>query len=237
MEVHSDCIVSTSIYNVYSRLSVPKLFKLADTGRWDKIPRRALKHPSEAKFVFKYAPADTALHRLVRPLHGSPSQQQQPHEEELAPTNAAENPSQEYDSCVTEMLLEAVRAILRANPAATCNVNMFGQGPLHLAVQDEPTLCRCAAAFLLLKHSPRAAAIRDSKGQTPLHYLVQSKKPTTPDVQSAVLQLVETLACSRRDVLTVADSKGQTAIDLAEKAGNQLYADILTKVHEGTKHM
>jgi hypothetical protein len=69
MEFDHSCPFAAAIYGTYQRLSVPTLFRYADTGKWDLIPDRARKCPKEAKFVHKYAPCDTTLHRLLRPLH------------------------------------------------------------------------------------------------------------------------------------------------------------------------
>jgi len=74
--------VQTTAYNLYRRFGVPRLFRYADLGQWDKIPdhvaglrnRRRGRHPGAGRDVddilwkHRYAPADTALHRLVRSL-------------------------------------------------------------------------------------------------------------------------------------------------------------------------
>lgn len=68
MRLSTEMIVEGTVIAMYNRLIVPRLFAYADEGHWDLIPLRAKRHPSEARFIHKYAPNDTALHRLVRPF-------------------------------------------------------------------------------------------------------------------------------------------------------------------------
>jgi hypothetical protein len=60
------CYREQVAYKLYSTFREPALYRMALLGDWEKVPSRCVSHPKEATFVHKYAPNDTALHRILR---------------------------------------------------------------------------------------------------------------------------------------------------------------------------
>lgn len=182
MELHHNCAVGGTMYAVYRKWGVPKLFRMADRGEWDAIPERARKYPKEASFIHKYAPQDGPLHRLLRPLH-VPCPISFSYEEDPFYKNSTDILTEEEvieleekkklmnDPVVAELLLDAVTAIVEANPVAASKPNTFGRTPLHLACM-ELTGPRAQAASYLIRHTPMTTIAIDCGGSTPLHFLL-----------------------------------------------------------------
>jgi len=222
MQAPHDCVIGSTVYKLYMRWGVPRLFRYADQGQWDKIVDRARRYPAETKFVHKYAPADTALHRLVRPLHVRGP-------EDEGKQSSTEDPSEdaqlrEEDPGVTELLLNAVRAILQVNPSAASVPNIFGRTPLHLACMHI-TPARAKAAQVLLNSCPMTARLRDQQGRTPLHYLLMNESSVIP------AELLMTLLESDPHALERCDAQGRTAIDFVRRDdGNDTKAAPLISI-------
>ena len=182
MELHEDCVVSTTVYHLYERTRVPRLFRLADQGKWEHIPRRV--RPRQARFVHAYAPCDTALHRLVRPLVDCQLRSDELSKLEDDDDDATE-PSVDLWDDVREIWIEAVQAILDAYPAAPSVPNAFQRTPLHL-VATHPTPNE--ALVRMLESCPHAATCVDGKGQTALHYYCRRSQEVEGSVIQAFLQ-------------------------------------------------
>jgi Ankyrin repeat len=162
---HQCCYREQLAFNMYSKFCEPKLYRLASKGDWDLIPARCKAHPKEATFRHKYAPNDTALHRILRVLQadvcGLADESVQLGEEET--TGAVGK-------------LHAIQAILNAHPPAAAIQDAFGRTPLHLACMDITTSPSVKTGILELlmqgEHGKSACLLLDVEKRTPLHYLV-----------------------------------------------------------------
>mmetsp|Transcript_20861 Transcript_20861/g.45223 ORF Transcript_20861/g.45223 Transcript_20861/m.45223 type:complete len:235 (-) Transcript_20861:53-757(-) len=215
MELHHDCTVGGTVYAFYRRWGVNKLFRMADQGHWDKIPKRVKQHPQEALFVHRYAPQDSPLHRLLRPLHvtcpsGDPSEPTYKHstdvltQEERLEMEAKKELMNDPD--IAEMLLQAVQSIVEANPAGVAKRNMFGRTPLHLACM-ELTVARAQAAEYMIQHTPMTTVIADNAGNTPLFFLLSNPPEDIPD------SLIEALLKADPNALQRRNHSGKSAWD------------------------
>lgn len=141
-------------YALYAKFREPKLYRMAVSGDWDEIPARCRTHPKEAAFVHKYAPNDTALHRLLRPS-----------------ACLLEGLDAEMVCQMNQLKLAAAEALLGADRQAAALRDSFGRTPLHLACMDAAHDGGAVAATIL-EANPAAAAAVDAELRTPLHFLV-----------------------------------------------------------------
>lgn len=186
----SECIFQHSKYTWYTRIQVPKLFKYVVNGSWDKIPKRAQTHPLEAKFVHLYPPNDTALHRIVR-----------------VPEDAQEQLESSVLEDIAALRMQAIHALLRANPNAITFSDYKGQTPLHLACKHADLTK--GAAELMITQCPEAAKVQDVDGKTPLHYLVEQERANPP--------LLQLLVSSCPSSINIRDKGGKRPIDLVNE--------------------
>jgi len=205
----SDCPFRQGFYSFYTRFKVPKLYSYVYKGKWHKIPSRCKNHPREAKFIHRYAPCDTALHRLLRP----PGLCSPEYENFLSTTDPA------MQDEIAQLRLKAVRALVKANPSIISTPDCFGRTPLHLACIN--VQYSKGTAELLLDACPAASLIQDTSGKTPLHYLL-TEGQHVPSI------LIEEFVAAAPNTLTMADRKGRTPIDIAKLNGEQ--SDSLKKL-------
>lgn len=209
----SDCIIRQGLYTIYTRVQVPKLYRYVYEGKWHKIPLRCKTHPRETKFIHRYAPCDTALHRLLRPP--------EPHSEEYE--EFLRNTKPDMQAEIVQLRLRAVCALMEANPPMLLTPDCFGQTPLHLAcVNVEYTM---GAAEMLLNACPRAALIQDTSGKTPLHYLISGD-------QNVPTHLIEMFVKTAPEALKSADRRGLTPVDIAKLKAEK--SDSLLNLFSGT---
>jgi hypothetical protein len=198
-------------YALYNRFKVPKLYKYASNGDWDKIPQRCQSHPREVKFVHYYAPSDTALHRLLS----------------LTVTTATTNsPSLDTSSSVEwtidietrrhieQVKLNAVMAMLRTDRWVASIRDTFGRTPLHVACMDLG-MCGDECANYILEAYPKAAGILDIEGRTPLHYLVGRND----DIYHKFLVK---LIVAFPGALQIPDNVQETPLQIVMQRGNEL---------------
>jgi len=233
-----------TMHSIYCKLHAPKLFQYADQGHWDKIPKRIQhlqgKHQwgergqtsnnktleKEILFRHKYAPADTALHRLVRPMN-IPCGLLSAHDALDSVTVSNNNNNNildiETDPIAQQWLSEAVHAIVTACPRIVFVQDVFGRTPLHLA---------CTYPFVLSQNDDTAAAALKSAGnhraELALLLLITSdtvapdqRPSTTVSVASAVTDgsslhddkesQAETVDTSR-DLAAIVDHEKKTAL-------------------------
>lgn len=191
----SDCIVQNSVYSIYTRFQVPKLYRYVHEGKWQKIPRRCKTRPREAKFVHKYAPCDTALHRLLRAPDESWT------ERFLQTTNPA------LQNEIAQLRLEAICALVEANPSIVSTPDCFGRTPLHLACINREY--SEGAAEILLGACPAAASIHDTFGKTPLQYLLAEEQHVPPS-------LIQKFITVTPNALMVSDRRVRMPVDIAK---------------------
>jgi hypothetical protein len=213
---------------IYQRCCVPRLFRYADQGHWDKIPHRASMAPREAKFVHRYAPAETALHRVVRSLrviscqevtnafaNGQNNQtppQTDSNEDSREPETAEETVTENEE--FGNLMLAAIGSILKAYPAAASIPNMFGRTAMHLVCMDLSP-ARKEAALLLLEHSPQTVKEIDHFGRTPLHYVLDQQQNSITSNLS--LELVRSILLHDPKALQQCDTSKETPYDLLLK--------------------
>lgn len=202
--INPECIFERAKLNFYMKFRIPRLYFFADRGHWDRIPARVKVRPDEIDFVHNYVPADTALHRLVRPLTTSAhvvGNCNESTDSTLASDSASEvaKTALEDDPIIAEWLRNGVQAILSARPSAALVVNAFGQTPLHLALQHSMVdSTRRDVALALLRAAPETASWVDSMGNTPLHYLVEHAALLPTELLNAIV-VVEMEALDRRN--------------------------------------
>ena len=205
------CYREQFAYSLYARFREPKLYRYVVSGDWDLIPARAKSHPKEASFVHKYAPNDTALHRLLRQSGGC-----------IAIDDTATLQRME------EWKLQAVEALLTANRHAASLTDAFGKTPLHLACMEPPTASSSfdssnvesttvAIALCIIQANPLAARLQDTIDQrTPLHYLVARCHDTIP------LSLLRQLILSCPAAIGWRDATGDTPISIVEQRAEEI---------------
>ena len=183
-------------YALYTRFKVPKLYKFAANGDWDLIPQRCKSNPKEAQFVHFYAPSYTALHRILHSASGS-----------LEVDCATQNH-------IEQVKLDAISALLEANPLAGSVRDAFGRTPLHIACMDISG-CGVTAANMIIEAYPKATAVLDVEGRTPLHYLIGRN-------DSVPLELLAKLISVFPDALTTQDSVMETPLQIAIQRNDEL---------------
>jgi hypothetical protein len=193
------CYRDNVAYNLYTKFCVPKLFLYAVNGRWDKIPVRCISHKREAAFVHKYPPADTALHRIVRPAAGEITVRNESDPETLRRLDTIK--------------LNAIQALLQATEyKIACIQDSFGRTPLHLACMD---IYMEEIALQILQSNPYAASIRDSEQRTPLHLLC-ARNEVIP------LNLLQQLLQQYPSALLLEDVTGDTPTDIIRVRLNEI---------------
>ena len=185
-------------YALYAKFREPKLFRMAVAGNWDKIPARCHSHPSEAAFVHKYPPADTALHRMLRP----------------AISSCNDTTEQSFDQKtlekMNEMRIAAVFALLEACPPSALVRDSFGRTPLHWACMNVAAYNQHNAASLIINSCPKAVPILDSEHRTALHALVAHNIYVPIDIMSLLLEVDSSLK-QKSDIV------GETPSEIVER--------------------
>jgi hypothetical protein len=209
------CYQDNFSYALYNRFRTPKLYRLATDGDWDQIPARCKNYPREAKFVHKYAPMDTALHRILR-------------------TDYCQSCPPEIKQSIYDMKLDAVKALLEADPGQASTADTFQRTPLHWACMDaesnyaqiddddimkwdkKPSLPSSPSVLLeLLDHSPQAVQKIDLERRTPLHYLV-ARNDEIP------LSLLTKIVALFPESLNLKDEVGQTPLDILQSRKEEI---------------
>lgn len=215
------CYQDNFSFALYNRFRTPKLYRLALDGEWDQIPSRCKSHPKEAKFVHKYAPMDTALHRILR-------------------TDSCQACPPEMKQSIYDMKLNAVRALLEAEPTLASTADTFQRTPLHWACMDaesnsvrsggdeeeddegtgnvggsERSSTASSVLLELLDHAPQAVQKVDIERRTPLHYLL-ARNDEIP--QSLLAKMVALYPES----LTMKDEVGETPLDILQSRNEEI---------------
>ncbi|KAG7374104.1 ankyrin repeat domain protein [Nitzschia inconspicua] len=210
------CYQDNFSFALYNRFRTPKLYRLATNGEWDQIPARCKNHPKEAQFIHKYAPMDTALHRILR-------------------TESCQTCPPEMKQNIYEMKLDAVKALLEANPVQASTADTFQRTPLHWACMDaesndvqtggdddehgdhisESTLGSGSVLLELLDHAPQAVKKVDIERRIPLHYLL-ARNDEIP------LRLLAKMVALYPDSLTVKDEVGETPLDILQSRKEEI---------------
>jgi len=208
----SCCYREQIAYSLYSKFREPRLYRAA--GRiddWDTIPARCHSHPKEAAFVHKFAPNDTALHRIFRVV-------------------ALQCYSVESLTAVSiqEKRLAAVSALLSAHRQAAATRDGFLRTPLHLACMDSSlpltsadatTAAASAAAVqsarLILDHHPLAACWTDVEKRTPLHFLVARNDHVSPE-------FLQELIRHSPQAVHLRDAVGESPLDIVRRRQEEM---------------
>jgi hypothetical protein len=185
-------------YALYAKFREPKLFRMAVAGDWDLIPARCRSHPKEAAFVHKYPPADTALHRMLRPSISSCND-----------TNEQNFDEQTLEK-MNQIRIAAVVALLEADPLGGVVRDSFGRTPLHWACLNVVESKCDNAAILIIKSCPDAISLVDSEHRTALHALVARNNHIPIDVLSMLLKV-------DRATALICDVVGETPFHIVER--------------------
>lgn len=193
-------------YALYAKFREPRLFRMVVAGDWDLVPARCRSHPKEAAFVHKYPPADTALHRILRPTLkcGSPD-------------------DTSFDAETLEkmnnMRMAAVVALLEAYPQSAVVRDSFGRTPLHWACMnlDTSSSKNGYAAMLIIQSNPDAVPIEDSEHRTALHALVARCNGALPMDLLALLLEHDPSAVLKSDLV------GDTPIKIVQSRKNEIH--------------
>lgn len=191
------CYREQVAYAFYERFRLPKLYKYASSGNWDAIPARCRSHPKEAAYTHKYAPNDTALHRLLR--HS---------------THCADETTRTY---MQEWKRKAVESLLQANPAAVSVTDAFGRTVLHVVCMELFVISEkdeinensdTAIAMRIADVNREAGQLTDTiERRTPLHYLL-ARHDCIP------LALVSKLLEYSPQAMEVKDTTLETPLDI-----------------------
>ena len=220
----SCCYRERIAFQLYSTFCEPKLFRYAVCGDWEAIPARCETHPKEAGFVHKYAPNDAAIHRLLRqrqcvrsvvPPGATKSQL------DVSSSGSVTDAHDEGDdnsvlspqTKESEIKLQAIRALLKANRQAATLADGFGRTPLHLSCMDPSPAGVGATRLLLEECSSELDAIlsrKDVEGRTPLHWLLLRSDEVPIDALDKMLQ-----ACPR--VVSMQDDVRETPFDVCRR--------------------
>mmetsp|Transcript_19713 Transcript_19713/g.45883 ORF Transcript_19713/g.45883 Transcript_19713/m.45883 type:complete len:269 (+) Transcript_19713:59-865(+) len=197
MRRNDDCCRFEKLkYAIYKRCCEPKLYKYAERGDWDLIPQRCKSSPKEASFVHKFPPSDTALHRLIRVSSGM-----------MDGVGSTIQQQQQFK----QVQLEAVSALLGANPSAAYMPDAFGRTPLHLACMDiqwnRQAVARLAEVGCEAPVGSCPLTHQDMEGRTPLHYLVGRN-------QHIPIDLLEQMILVRPSLLEMRDLVSETPLDI-----------------------
>jgi hypothetical protein len=212
------CYREQLAFSLYSKFREPRLYRSAGHMEdWDSIPARCHSHPKEAAFQHKFAPNDTALHRIFRVVQVPVC-----NEYECEPTR--------LDPAIEEQRLRAVSALLAANQQAAATQDAFLRTPLHLACMDlssgssTSSTGTAAAAALILENNPGVACITDVEKRTPLHFLLaRNDEIPTPFLQ-ALMQ-------HGPAAVHMADAVGETPIDIVVRRTKEIaHAEIILEM-------
>jgi hypothetical protein len=205
------CYREQLAFSLYSKFREPRLYRAAGhMEHWDSIPARCQSHPKEAAFQHKFAPNDTALHRIFRVVQF-----------ECEPTR--------LDPAIEEQRLRAVEALLAANQQAAATLDAFLRTPLHLACMDlssgsSTSSGTAAAAALILENDPRIACITDVEKRTPLHFLVARNDEIPMPFLQALIQ-------HGSAAVHMADAVGETPIDIVIRRAKEIgHAEIILEM-------
>jgi len=241
-QYHLSCCYREQVtYLLYSTFREPKLFRLAVTGEWETIPSRCQSHPREATFVHKYAPNDTALHRVLRRDNNNNTNNRSCCSSDnggtaevagvcatptiptsTASTAAADSSKQETPcpSTPDQVKLQAVQALLQVHPRAAAQGDSFGRTPLHLACMDA-SQCGIDCARLLIPalestslHQSSSSTVlcgKDVEGRTPLHWLLLRHDNVPLDVLDWMLR------AAPPEALHIADAVRETPLDIVRR--------------------
>lgn len=225
-------------YAWYAKFRLPKIYKYAVSGDWDLIPARCQTHPKEVSFVNKYAPNDTALHRV---LH----------------TDLCSSAQYDADTFLqlNQLKWEAVQALVQVDRNVVHVADAFGRMPLHLACMDvdrhgfgqtssdatskddigslrngatdrndfsDPHRSRpeqngsVAIAIYLAEANPTAVTRTDAVDQrTPLHFLVARN-------QSIPINLLRCLITMGPTSVQQRDVTGETPLDIVHRRREEI---------------
>ena len=192
------CYREQVAFKLYSTFREPSLYRMALVGNWDLIPSRCISHPKEALFVHKYAPNDTALHRILRT--------------ELSEASCLDSNGR---SKMVQLKLQAVAALLEANRDLVTMRDSFGRTPLHLACMFYDGMDDNAVATLLVQSSDVSAlAMQDVEGRTPLHLLLM-RGLASPE-------LVQSMADACPTVVGMEDAVRETPLDICMRQASSI---------------
>mmetsp|Transcript_12799 Transcript_12799/g.28142 ORF Transcript_12799/g.28142 Transcript_12799/m.28142 type:complete len:233 (-) Transcript_12799:91-789(-) len=163
-------------YALYTNFREPKLYRLAAEGKWDLIPARCASHPREADFRHKYAPNDTALHRLLRTVEMEPPASAT----EITNNHDDDDGDIEFSTLMGQVKVNAIQSILDASRGSTAVRDGYGKTPLHYACLNIHVSAGVETIRLLAQANPAAACTQDNEGRTPLHYLVARNEGELP---------------------------------------------------------
>lgn len=209
------CYREQLAFSLYSKFCEPRLYRSAGHMEdWDSIPARCQSHPKEAAFQHKFAPNDTALHRIFRVVPIPVC-----NEYECEPTKLNE-----------EQRLRAVSALLVANQQAAAIQDAFLRTPLHLACMDlssrssTSSTGTAAAAALILESDPGIVCITDVEKRTPLHFLL-ARNDEIP------MLFLQALIQHGPAAVHMADAVGETPIDIVIRRTKDIaHADIILEM-------
>jgi hypothetical protein len=205
---HMNCCVWDQYkYAMYTRFREPKMYQYAARGDWDLIPNRCVSHPKEASFVHKYAPMDTALHRLLR-------------------TKSCVKCDDDIQADIYQMRKQAVAALLDVYPTAASTKDTFQRTPLHWACMDVASNClplnhdgstsQDSILLMLIERSSQAVSMTDMERRTPLHYLVSRNDGIPMEVLAKLVAI-----CPK--ALTMKDEVGETPLDIIQSRKDELH--------------
>ena len=199
-EHHHCCYREQLGYAWYATFREPRLFRMVVAGDWDLVPARCRSHPKEAAFVHKYPPADTALHRILRP------------------TLTCEWDADTWEK-MNDLRVAAVVALLEAHPPAAIVRDSFGRTPLHWACMNVDTTWSKGggqAARIIAETNPDAVSMVDSEQRTALHALVARCHGAIP------LDLLSLLLSRDPSVVDQKDVVGDTPLDIVQRRWTEL---------------
>ena len=191
------CYREQVAFKLYSTFREPSLYRMALTGNWDLIPSRCTSHPKEASFVHKYAPNDTALHRILRT--------------ELRQISCVDDNGR---SKLVQWKFQAVAALLEANRDLTTMRDSFGRTPLHLACMFYDDMDDNAVSTLLVQSDASALMMQDVEGRTPLHLLLMQG--------SASPELVKIMIEACPAVVGMEDAVRETPLDVCMRQATSI---------------
>jgi ankyrin repeat protein len=212
------CYREQLAFSLYSKFREPRLYRAAGNMEdWDSIPARCQSHPKEALFQHKFAPNDTALHRIFRVVP-------------IPVCNEYECQITRLDPAIDEQRLRAVSALLAANQQAAAIQDAFLRTPLHLACMDlssgssTSSTGTAAAAALILENDPGIACITDVEKRTPLHFLLARNDEIPMPFLQALIQ-------HGPAAVRMADAVGETPIDIVVRRTKEIaHAEIILEM-------
>jgi ankyrin repeat protein len=213
------CYREQLAFSLYSKFREPRLYRAAGHMEdWDSIPARCQSHPKEALFQHKFAPNDTALHRIFRVVP-------------VPVCNEYECQIIRLDPVIEEQRLRAVQALLAANQQAAAIQDAFLRTPLHLACMELSTsgsstssIGTAAAATLILENDPGIACITDVEKRTPLHFLLARNDDIPMPFLQALIQ-------HGPAAVRMVDAVGETPIDIVVRRTKEIaHAEIILEM-------